>query len=200
MKLVALDTCRLIRGSPVPGYGPPPGFAHPAAPALRRILCRRSAWPAPAGAALQLPAGSARASSARACARPSSSRGPRGHVTASGNLVPVSEHVLASPIDTRLTRRLKAVGDSVRAGEPVVELDTSEARLALVRLEENIALTAQRVRQQRKLLTKRRRFAICRAAWRSRPSSCAAWSWCATAASNSSRAAASPEILWTSRS
>lgn len=61
-------------------------------------------------------------------------------ITASGTVVPLYEHVVTSPIDTRVKRILKTPGDSLRAGEPVVELDASEARLALEKLDDRIAL------------------------------------------------------------
>lgn len=75
-------------------------------------------------------------------------RGPiQATVTASGRVVPAREHVLACPIDTRLTRLLKAVGDVVEPGEAIVELDTHEAALALMRLEEQVSLTENERRQ-----------------------------------------------------
>jgi HlyD family secretion protein len=71
-------------------------------------------------------------------------------ITASGTVVPLYEHVVTSPIDTRVKRILKTPGDSLLAGEPVVELDASEARLALEKLEDRIALK-QVEREQLKL-------------------------------------------------
>jgi HlyD family secretion protein len=61
-------------------------------------------------------------------------------ITASGTVVPLYEHVVSSPIDTRVTRILKTPGDSLGAGEPIVELDASESRLALERLDDRVAL------------------------------------------------------------
>jgi HlyD family secretion protein len=61
-------------------------------------------------------------------------------ITASGTVVPLYEHVVTSPVDTRVKRILKTPGDSLSAGEPVVELDASEARLALEKLDDRIAL------------------------------------------------------------
>lgn len=61
-------------------------------------------------------------------------------ITASGTVVPEYEHVITSPIETRVTRILKVPGDQIAAGEPVVELDVGEARLTLEKLNDEIAL------------------------------------------------------------
>jgi len=68
-------------------------------------------------------------------------------ITASGTVVPEYEHVITSPIETRVTRILKTPGDEISAGEPVVELDVGEARLALDKLNDQIAL--KRVERKR---------------------------------------------------
>jgi HlyD family secretion protein len=68
-------------------------------------------------------------------------RGPvEATITASGTVVPEYEHVITSPIRTSVTRILRTPGDTLRAGESVVELDVSEARLALEKLDDRIAL------------------------------------------------------------
>jgi HlyD family secretion protein len=61
-------------------------------------------------------------------------------ISASGNIIPSREKILSSPVDTRLNRILKQAGDPVQAGEVIVELDTNEIRLQLIRLDEQIAL------------------------------------------------------------
>ncbi len=61
-------------------------------------------------------------------------------LTASGTVVPEREHVVSSPIETRVLRVLKTPGAAVTRGEPIIELDVNQSRLALERLEEQIAL------------------------------------------------------------
>lgn len=68
-------------------------------------------------------------------------RGPvEATITASGTVVPEYEHVVTSPVDTRVSRILKNPGDPVDAGEQIVELDVSEARLDLDRVDDRISL------------------------------------------------------------
>ena len=68
-------------------------------------------------------------------------RGPiEATITASGSVIPEYEHVVTSPIDTRVTRILETPGTEVAAGEPIVLLDAAEAQLALDTLEDQIAL------------------------------------------------------------
>jgi signal transduction histidine kinase len=71
-------------------------------------------------------------------------------ITSSGTVVPLYEHVVTSPIDTRVTRIRKTPGDSLAAGERIVELDAGEARLALEKMDDRIALK-QVEREQLKL-------------------------------------------------
>lgn len=61
-------------------------------------------------------------------------------LTASGTVVPEREHIVSSPIETRVLHVLKTPGAVVTRGEPIVELDVNQSRLALERLEEQIAL------------------------------------------------------------
>ena len=58
---------------------------------------------------------------------------------AAGVVVPASERSIVSPFESRVLRVLKRAGDSVRAGDPIVELDTGSARLDLSRLEDRVA-------------------------------------------------------------
>jgi len=68
-------------------------------------------------------------------------RGPIAEtLTASGTVVPAHEHVITSPIDTRVTRILLSPGDPVASGQAVLLLDVTETRLALDTLEDRIAL------------------------------------------------------------
>ena len=55
-------------------------------------------------------------------------RGPvEGIVEASGSVIPAFEGVLSSPIDARVEKILKRPGEMVRAGEEILNLDTSAA-------------------------------------------------------------------------
>lgn len=68
-------------------------------------------------------------------------RGPvTATITAAGTVVPVYEHLVTSPIDTRVVRRLVTPGDTLAAGAPVVQLDESTTELALERLDDQRAL------------------------------------------------------------
>jgi multidrug efflux pump subunit AcrA (membrane-fusion protein) len=66
---------------------------------------------------------------------------------AGGTVVPASERALSSPIDARLLRVLQRAGSVVRAGDPLLELDTSLSRLALEGLTDRIVQN-QSQRQQ----------------------------------------------------
>src|SRR5262245_26769186 len=69
-------------------------------------------------------------------------RGPvEATLLASGTIVPDGEHVVSSPLDTRLVRVLLTPGATVHVGDAVVALDTSAARLEVDRLDERIALS-----------------------------------------------------------
>jgi len=61
---------------------------------------------------------------------------------AAGVVVPASERSIVSPFESRVLRVLKRAGDSVRVGDPIVELDTGSARLDLSRLEDRVAAQA----------------------------------------------------------
>jgi len=58
---------------------------------------------------------------------------------ASGTIIPAVEQVVSAPLDSRVLRIARRAGDRVRAGDPIVELDTSSARLQLERLSEQLA-------------------------------------------------------------
>ena len=61
-------------------------------------------------------------------------------LSASGVVVPQIEHVLTSPIDTRVLRVRKQPGERVEAGEPILEMDVGQAQLAVTTLDDQIAL------------------------------------------------------------
>lgn len=61
-------------------------------------------------------------------------------ISASGVVLAEFEHVLPSPVNSRVVKILKRPGDAVKAGEPLVELDVSEPRLTLDKLTQQIEL------------------------------------------------------------
>jgi HlyD family secretion protein len=70
-------------------------------------------------------------------------------LSAAGRVVPEVEQVLTSPVDARVLRVRRRAGDAVRAGETLVELDLSEARLAVAALDRDLALKRNEERRQR---------------------------------------------------
>src|SRR5438445_2645174 len=58
---------------------------------------------------------------------------------ASGTLVPAFEQVVSSPVDARVLRILHRAGDHVHAGDALVALDTSGAKLDADRLADSVA-------------------------------------------------------------
>ena len=70
-------------------------------------------------------------------------------IAASGTVVPEIERILSSPVDALLLRVLKRPGAAVRAGEPVAELDLGDARLAIERIDGNLAITDNKQQQAR---------------------------------------------------
>lgn len=63
-------------------------------------------------------------------------------LTASGTVMPAIEHVVSSPIDARVLQRLRRIGDTVEAGDVIVNLDASDSELTAEKLRQNIALKA----------------------------------------------------------
>lgn len=59
-------------------------------------------------------------------------------ITAAGIVEPEVEQVLSSPVDARILRVLKRPGEPVKAGEPLVALDTSATQLMLDRLAKDL--------------------------------------------------------------
>jgi HlyD family secretion protein len=78
-------------------------------------------------------------------------------ISATGIVVPEVERVLSTPVDARVVRILKRPGASVVEGEPIVELDLSVAKLAVDRLDQNLAL--KRNQQERARLELESRLA-----------------------------------------
>jgi HlyD family secretion protein len=68
-------------------------------------------------------------------------RGPvEATIAASGTVLPDFEGVVSSPLDARVLKIFKRTGDVVRAGEPLVALDDSDAALAADKLDQDLAL------------------------------------------------------------
>lgn len=87
-------------------------------------------------------------------------RGPiEATVTAAGTVVPEYEHVITSPIESRVARILLAPGATVRAGQPIVRLDLGEARAATQKLDDQIALK-QNQREEALLESAQQRTAL----------------------------------------
>jgi HlyD family secretion protein len=61
-------------------------------------------------------------------------------ITASGTVVPEFEQVLSSPVNARVLKILKRPGAVLAQGEPILQLDLNESRLALEKLEQQLAL------------------------------------------------------------
>ncbi len=75
-------------------------------------------------------------------------RGPlEAVITAAGTVQPANEQAISSPIDARILRVLDQPGAVLEAGEPILELDTTQPALDLKRLEEKIRQTEQRRRE-----------------------------------------------------
>lgn len=82
-------------------------------------------------------------------------RGPiEGIVEASGTVIPAFEGVLSSPVDARVEKILKRPGETVRPGEEILRLDTSQYRLALETIEDNLAKKVNEQEQIRLALDK----------------------------------------------
>jgi HlyD family secretion protein len=75
-------------------------------------------------------------------------------ITASGTVVPEVERALSSPLDARVLRILKRPGDRLKAGDPLVELDTSESVLAVDKLVKDLAVKDNQQTQTRLVLEK----------------------------------------------
>jgi HlyD family secretion protein len=61
-------------------------------------------------------------------------------ITASGTVVPEVEQVLSSPVDARVIRILRRAGAAVARGDAIVDLDLSSSRLAVEKLDQDVAL------------------------------------------------------------
>jgi HlyD family secretion protein len=84
-------------------------------------------------------------------------------ISATGTVVPAYEHVITSPIESRVTRILLTPGAVVDAGRPILQLDTGETSAALEKLDDQLSLQENEreqalldhARQKAALLTRR---------------------------------------------
>jgi HlyD family secretion protein len=107
----------------------------------RRVLVGTAAI---AGLALALGMGSRLLRPSIARNRVRTARVERGPVettlTASGTVVPEMEQVISSPVDARVLHIRKRPGQVLAPGEAILELDLSASRLAVQKLEQELAL------------------------------------------------------------
>jgi HlyD family secretion protein len=75
-------------------------------------------------------------------------------ISATGTVVPEVEQVISSPVDARVLRILKTAGAALRRGDPLVELDVSEARLAVDKVAQDLAIKENAQAQRRLALDK----------------------------------------------
>ena len=77
-------------------------------------------------------------------------RGPvNATISATGLIVPEVEQVITSPVDARVLRVLARPGAVLEAGQPILELDVSAARLVVDTLAQDLAITANSQAQTR---------------------------------------------------
>ena len=82
-------------------------------------------------------------------------RGPvEGVVEATGMVIPAFEGVLSSPVEAQVQKILKRPGEVVRQGDEIVALDMGASRLALERLEDQLAKKVNEQEQLRLSLEK----------------------------------------------
>jgi HlyD family secretion protein len=70
-------------------------------------------------------------------------------ISASGTVVPEVEQVVTSPVEARVTRILERAGAHLAAGQPIVTLDVSQARLDVDKLTQDLAIKANAETQSR---------------------------------------------------
>jgi HlyD family secretion protein len=75
-------------------------------------------------------------------------------ISAGGIVVPEVEQVIASPVDARVLRIVHRPGAVVRRGDPLVELDVSQARLEVEKLAQDLAIKDNQQASTRLLLKK----------------------------------------------
>lgn len=70
-------------------------------------------------------------------------------ISATGVVVPEIEEVIASPITTRVIRILRRPGDTVRRGDPILELDVAHSKLDVEKLDHQLALKRNQIEAAR---------------------------------------------------
>jgi HlyD family secretion protein len=75
-------------------------------------------------------------------------------IAATGLVVPEIEQVVTSPVDARVVRVLQRPGAHLVAGQPILELDVSQARLDVEKLRQDLAIKANAQAQTRLALRK----------------------------------------------
>lgn len=61
-------------------------------------------------------------------------------ITAAGNVVPEFEQVISSPVNARVLKILQRPGALLGQGQPIIELDLNESRLAIAKLNQQLEL------------------------------------------------------------
>jgi HlyD family secretion protein len=75
-------------------------------------------------------------------------------IAASGVVVPEIEQVITSPVEARVLRIFERPGARLREGQPIVQLDVSQARLDVEKLTQDLAIKANAQAQKRLSLQK----------------------------------------------
>lgn len=75
-------------------------------------------------------------------------------ISATGLVVPEIEQVITSPVDARVLRVIERAGARLAAGQPILELDVSQARLDVDQLAQDLAIKANAQAQTRLALRK----------------------------------------------
>ena len=74
-------------------------------------------------------------------------RGPiEAVISTTGTVVPIAQQTVSSPLTADVVKVHAAVGETVRAGQPLLDLDRTAAALALERLQEELALKREEQR------------------------------------------------------
>lgn len=75
-------------------------------------------------------------------------------ISATGLVVPEVEQVITSPVEARVLRVIERAGAKLAAGQPILELDVSQARLTVDKLAQDLAIQANAQAQTRLALKK----------------------------------------------
>jgi HlyD family secretion protein len=75
-------------------------------------------------------------------------------ISATGLVVPEVEQVITSPVDARVMRVVERAGAKLAPGQPILELDVSQARLTVDKLTQDLSIKANAQAQKRLALSK----------------------------------------------